>query len=33
LLAASIRGLVAVMPPGGSNNEVLAELTAVGEER
>jgi hypothetical protein len=32
LLAASIRGLVAVTP-GGSINEVVAELTAVGEER
>jgi hypothetical protein len=33
LLAASIRGLVAVMPPGRSINEVVAELAAVGEER
>jgi hypothetical protein len=32
-LAASIRGLVAVMPPGRSINEVAAELTAVWEER
>jgi hypothetical protein len=32
-LAVSIRGLVAVIPPGRSINEVAAELTAVGEER
>jgi hypothetical protein len=32
-LAASIRGLVAVMPPGSSINEAVAELTTVREER
>jgi AcrR family transcriptional regulator len=33
LLAASIRGLVAVMPPGRRISEVVAELTAAGEDR
>ncbi len=33
LLAASIRGLVAVMPPGRPISEVVAELTAAGEDR
>jgi hypothetical protein len=32
-LTASIQDQVAVMSPGGSINEVVAELTAVGEER
>jgi AcrR family transcriptional regulator len=32
LLAASIRGLVAVIPPGRPIGEVVAELTAVGED-
>jgi hypothetical protein len=32
-LAASIRGLVVVMPPGRSIDEVVAELTAAGEDR
>ena len=32
LLAASIRGLVAVIPPGRPIGEVVAELTAAGED-
>ena len=33
LLATSIRGLIAVMPPGRPISEVVAELTAAREER
>jgi hypothetical protein len=33
LSAASMQGLVAVMPASRSINEVVAELIAVGEER
>jgi AcrR family transcriptional regulator len=33
LLAASIRGLVAVIPPGRPIDEVVAELNATGEDR
>lgn len=33
LLAASVRGLVAVMPPGRPINEVVAEFSAAGEDR
>lgn len=33
LLAASIRGLLAVLPPGRPLDEVMAELTAAGEDR
>jgi AcrR family transcriptional regulator len=33
LLAASIRGLLAVLPPGRPLDEVMAKLTAAGEDR